>query len=261
MDSDDPLDRLDAALITARTLTDQADALIDQVVTDARAAGRSWTEIGARLGVSKQAARKRFTGAVLPPEVSLAPRLQACIATAGQVAGTGHVGAEHLLAGLLTDGVAAAVLDKLGVTGEAIAASTARLFDSEAPPTEATCAIEAAAHRAQVGAADPDHVTVGTEHLLAVLALDHGSRAHRVLVDLGVDVADVKKELACYVTLNPPRPRRLRRTRRSKSPTCSFCGVPESARRPLVHGPGVTICGVCAERAVQNLDLRTPSRP
>ncbi len=256
MDGDDPLDRLDAALITARTLNDQADALIDGVVTEARTAGRSWTDIGARLGVSKQAARKRFTGAVLPPEVSLAPRLQACIARAEQLAGAANVGAEHLLAGLLTDGVAATILDKLGVTGDAVAASTARLFDSGAPAAEATCAIESAAHRAMVGAADPEHVEVGTEHLLAVLALDHGSRAHRILVDLGVDVADVKKELACYVTFNPPRPRRLRRTRRASTPTCSFCGVAESARRPIVHGPGVTICGVCVERAAQNLAMR-----
>lgn len=272
--SDDPLDRLDAAMGVARTLSGQADTLIDHVVVQARAAGRSWTEIGARLGVTKQAARKRFTDPaaptptpILPPEVSLRPRLQTCLTRAEQLAqasGAAQVGAEHLLGGLLADGAAATILDKLGVTADAIAASAARLFgptnspgDSIAPlSAEAVCAIEAAAHRAQARAENPDHITVGTEHLLAVLALDHGSRAHRVLLDLGVDIAAVKKELACYLTLNPPRPRRLRRTRRPAGPTCSFCGTAESARRPLVHGPGVTICGVCVQRAAQNLAAR-----
>src|SRR5262245_30561041 len=269
--SDDPLDRVDAAMTVAATVRSDADALIDHVVAEARTAGRSWTEIGARLGVSKQAARKRFTDTttaspsptpVLPPEVTLRPRLRNCLARAeelAQHAGAAWVGAEHLLAGLLADGVAATILDKLGVTTEAITTSATRLFGAGGPPADtvpplsadAVCAIEAAAHRAQVRAENPDCVTVGTEHLLAVLALDHGSRAHRVLVDLGVDIAAVEKELACYLPLNPPRARRLRRTRRAPAASCSFCGTAETPRRPLAHGPGVTICAVCAQRATQ----------
>ena len=273
--SGDPLDRVAAALAVAATVSGHADALVDNVVTQARAAGRSWTEIGARLGVSKQAARKRFSDLtaptpVLPPEVTLRPRLQNCLTRAehlAQAAGATQVGAEHLLAGLLTDGVGGAILDKLGVTADAIATSTSRLFGPANPPVDtapqlsadAVCAIEAAAHHAQARAEDPQHVTVGTEHLLAVLALDHGSRAHRVLVDLGVDIAEVKKELACYLTLNPPRPRRLRRTRRATAASCSFCGTAESASRPLAHGPNVTICTVCAQRAVQAIAARLAS--
>lgn len=99
-------------------------------------------------------------------------------------------------------------------------------------------------------------VSVGTEHLLAVLALDHGSRAHRILVDLGVNIAAVKKELACYLTLSPPRPRRFGHTRRATTATCSLCGAAESPTRPLAHGPGVMICTVCARRAVQALTQR-----
>jgi len=275
--SADPLDRVDAAVTVAATMSGQVDALVDHVVAQARGAGRSWTEIGARLGVSKQAARKRFTDTtgptptpVLPPEVSLRPRLRSCLTRADQLAqaaGAAQVGAEHLLAGLLTDGVGAAILDKRGVTADAITTSTRRLFGPANPPADtvpplsadAVCAIEAAAQRAQVRAEDPGCVTVGTEHLLAVLALDHGSRAHRILVDLGVDIAAVKKELACYLTLNPPRPRRFRRTRRPSTAACSFCGAAESANRPLAHGPGVTICTVCAQRAAQSLAARAAS--
>jgi ATP-dependent Clp protease ATP-binding subunit ClpA len=269
--SNDPVDRVEAAVAVAASVRGHADALIDHAVSQARAAGRSWTEIGARLGVSKQAARKRFTGSTLPTsvllsDVALRPHLQSCLTRAqelAQAAGAPQVGAEHLLAGLLTDGIGATVLGKLGVTAEAIGRANVRLFGPANAPTatvpalsaDAVCAIEAAAQRAQVRAEDPDHVTVGTEHLLAVLALEHGSRAHRVLVDIGVDIAAVKKELACYLTVDPPRPRRLRRSRRALTVTCSFCGVAESPNRPLTHGPGVAICTVCAQRAAQNLSV------
>lgn len=56
----DELDRVEAALAVGADLARTADALIDQFVTEARQSGRSWTEIGARMGVSKQAARQRF---------------------------------------------------------------------------------------------------------------------------------------------------------------------------------------------------------
>lgn len=266
--SEDSLDQLDAALATAADLISDADAVVDAFVARARRGGRSWTEIGVRLGVSKQAARKRFgeldpPTPVLPPGVRIGARLTTCLAEAGRQAeadGAVEVGSEHLLAGLLADGVAAAILDKLSVTADAIAASAHRLVG--APPAiddagprlsaEAVCAIEAAAHHALAVAADADEVTVGTEHLLLVLALDPGSRARRVLIDLGVDIALIKKELACYVTGNPRRPRRFGRRRGPRQPTCSFCGAAETPSRRLVHGPGVTICGTCAHRAAQS---------
>lgn len=55
-----PLDRVETALALGAELTSGADELIEQFVTEARQAGNSWTEIGARMGVSKQAARQRF---------------------------------------------------------------------------------------------------------------------------------------------------------------------------------------------------------
>jgi hypothetical protein len=263
----DSLDQLDAAITLAAQLSDHADAVVDVFVARARRDGRSWTEIGVRLGVSKQAARKRFTdvGApapVLPAGVRLRPRLVTCLTEAGRHAqrvGAGEVGTEHLLAGLLADGVAAAILDKLSVTVEAIRGSAQRLFGppqtpAQAPPplsSEAVCAIEAAAHHAVAVAPDPEEVEVGTEHLLLVLALDPGSRARRVLTDLRVDIALIKKELACYVTGNPRRSHRFRR--RKPQLTCSFCGGSQTPHRPLVRGPNVTICGTCAQRAAESL--------
>jgi hypothetical protein len=168
------------------------------------------------------------------------------------------VQAEHLLAGLLADGVGAAILDKLGVTAESITASAQRLFGTAQPAgdhppplsADAICAIEGAAHHVQAVAADRPDASVSTENLLLVLAMDPGSRARRVLADLNADIALIKKELACHTALHPPRPRRFRR-RRPRPPTCSVCGTRETASRRLAHGPDVAICGTCAERARQ----------
>jgi hypothetical protein len=55
-----PLDRVEAALTFSEELAWCADELIGQFVEEARRAGCSWTEIGQRIGVSKQAARERF---------------------------------------------------------------------------------------------------------------------------------------------------------------------------------------------------------
>ena len=203
---------LDAAAAISADQAADADRLLDHFVAHARGTGMSWTDIGARLGVSKQAARQRFAApapaGVLPFSARLAPRLQTCLDQAGHEArtdGSAEIGTQHLLAGLLTEGVAAAILERLGVHAYAIRDSSHRLFGPPAdtpgehiPPmsTEATCALDAAAHSAAANASDSAPPEVRTEHLLAMLALDPGSRARRVLNDLRVDIAAIKGELA-----------------------------------------------------------------
>ena len=56
----DPLAQLSDAVLTAERLGDLADHLIGHFVDQARRAGASWTEIGRSMGVTKQAAQKRF---------------------------------------------------------------------------------------------------------------------------------------------------------------------------------------------------------
>src|SRR5262249_58971861 len=60
-DSDEPLALLDTAVAVAAAAGEAADGMVDHFVGAARAAGLSWTAIGERLGVSKQAARQRFS--------------------------------------------------------------------------------------------------------------------------------------------------------------------------------------------------------
>ena len=47
----------DAAAIKSAEMSAESDVLIDHFVAEARTAGHSWTEIGERLGVTKQAVR------------------------------------------------------------------------------------------------------------------------------------------------------------------------------------------------------------
>ena len=265
--TNNPLERLDQAIALGEALALEADGVTDRFVGQARDSGESWTSIGDRLGVSKQAARKRFADRVqstFGPE--LHPRLRACLDHAqreAQAAGSTEVETHHLLAGLLAEGVAAAILEKLGVTAEAIRDSAQRLFGPALPATDAVPPMSAEAKRALDAAAgmarnntpdrNADEGTVGTEHLLAVLAFDPGSRPRRIFNDLHVDIAAIKRELNCYLTVNPRHRRRNGRKPRSSS-ACSFCGRPATEAGHLVAGPGVWICGSCVGLAADILD-------
>src|SRR6202012_2544362 len=54
------LDQLSDAVLAADHLGEVADHLIGHFVDQARRSGASWTQIGNAMGVSKQAAQKRF---------------------------------------------------------------------------------------------------------------------------------------------------------------------------------------------------------
>src|SRR5829696_4807481 len=56
----DALDQLSDAVLLAEHLGEVADHLIGHFVDQARRSGASWSEIGGSMGVSKQAAQKRF---------------------------------------------------------------------------------------------------------------------------------------------------------------------------------------------------------
>ena len=245
-----PLDQVEAALVLGAELTSGADELIGKFVTAAREAGCTWTEIGGRMGVSKQAARQRYTPTTpRPAGLPRMPRLGACLVAADREAeadGAAETGTQHLLLGLFEEGVAAATLERLGARLDAARAASREIFPSDSEPAgqpprisaEASEAIDGAemlALRAGCG-------YVGTEHLLGALALDPGSRARRVLDRLEISIPAVKKELECYIS-----PGRRRRRPRGKAPgmACSFCGKPRTEALRLVAGPGVYICAEC----------------
>src|SRR6201992_203007 len=56
----DVLDQLSDAVLSGEHLGEVADHLIGHFVDQARRSGASWTDIGKSMGVTKQAAQKRF---------------------------------------------------------------------------------------------------------------------------------------------------------------------------------------------------------
>src|SRR5215217_7835296 len=109
----DPLDQLADAVIAAEHLGEVADHLIGHFVDQARRSGASWTQIGRSMGVTKQAAQKRFV-AKGPGEASdldpsqgftrFTERARNVVAAAqesARQAGNHEVRAEHLLLGLM----------------------------------------------------------------------------------------------------------------------------------------------------------------
>jgi ATP-dependent Clp protease ATP-binding subunit ClpA len=254
-----PLDRVEAALTVSEELASCADELIGQFVEEARRAGCSWTEIGQRIGVSKQAARQRFADPRRRAPKAWSCRLSApcggCLEAARREAaadGAAEVGTHHQLIGLFHEGVAAAVLEELGVRADAVRAAARELFPGggggggglpgEWPPQESAEAREAL-QRAAAIARQAGRSDVGTEHLLAALALDPGSRARRVLSHLGVSIPAIKKEVDCYVG-----PGKQRRRKRDKADlACSFCGKSQKQVKKLIAGPRVSICDECID--------------
>ncbi|MQA04520.1 MAG: hypothetical protein GEV07_17995 [Streptosporangiales bacterium] len=257
----DPLSLVDIAASVSRDLVHAGDAVLEQFVREAHDAGCSWTAIGDRLGMTRQAARQRFGVAPMrlltDAELEVRPRLQACLDKAHSEAehdGCEEVDSQYLLLGLLHAGVAAAALDRLGVTPDNLRDAMRELFGAPTDRRRTRRAPELsddareAIDGAYAIARDRGQCYVGTEHLLFCLATDPGSQASRVLTRLDVDVASVKRELEGCL---PLRARRIRRRRRGQS--CSFCGKPASPTVRLVGGPGVCICDECVRKAIEQL--------
>src|SRR6516225_1169105 len=110
----EPLEQLSGAVLAADYLGDVADHLIGHFVDQARRSGASWTEIGQSMGVSKQAAQKRFVprpdepGAEPPAAMfaRLSPRARAMIEdvhTLARQAGQASINSAMIAAGLLID--------------------------------------------------------------------------------------------------------------------------------------------------------------
>ncbi|MFF5444339.1 Clp protease N-terminal domain-containing protein [Streptomyces sp. NPDC012888] len=196
----DALQQLSGAVVAAEALGEIADHLIGHFVDQARRSGASWTDIGRSMGVTRQAAQKRF---VPKPDgetdmaqgfAKFTPRARNVVVTAqneARAAGNTEIRTEHLLLGLLAEpeGLAATVLRGQGVEADAVrAAATAGLPDpvEEVPdlvPFDAGAkkALELTFREAlRLG-----HGYVGTEHiLLALLEQEHGEG---VLSGLGAD--------------------------------------------------------------------------
>src|ERR1700716_3398114 len=127
----EPLDQLTAAVLAAETLGEVADHLIGHFVDQARRSGASWTEIGKCMGVTKQAAQKRFVPKVdvaLDPDAGFGrftPRARNVVVEAqnkARAAGNAEIQPGHLLLALFTDpgGLAAKLLAGQGIDADVV---------------------------------------------------------------------------------------------------------------------------------------------
>ncbi|MEV7611343.1 Clp protease N-terminal domain-containing protein [Streptomyces sp. NPDC089799] len=201
----DALEQLSDAVVTAEHLGDVADHLIGHFVDQARRSGASWTDIGRSMGVTRQAAQKRFvpkSDADPAPSQDFArftPRARNVVVAAqneARAAGNTEIRPEHLALGLLAEpeGLAGYALRGQNADADAVR----RAVTAVLPPAEenvpelvpfdanAKKALELTFREAlQLG-----HNYVGTEHvLLALLELENGEG---VLSGLGVDKSAVK---------------------------------------------------------------------
>ncbi|MQA95937.1 MAG: ATP-dependent Clp protease ATP-binding subunit [Streptosporangiales bacterium] len=200
----DGLDHLAVAFEVSEELGELADHLIGHFVDQARRAGASWTAIGQSMGVSKQAAQKRFvprpsdadadamfTGAFsrfTPKARGVVNQAQRLATTAGH----GAVGTEHVLIALLGDedslGVQAIVAQGAGL-GEVRAAAGAAL---PAPGTgeDGHPAFTAQAKKVRDltvrTALRLGHNYIGTEHILLALLEEPDGAGGRALREAGV---------------------------------------------------------------------------
>lgn len=198
----DALEQLSSAVITADALGEVADHLIGHFVDQARRSGASWTEIGRSMGVTKQAAQKRFVAKAaaepldLDPEQGFArftPRARNVVVTSqneARAARNDHIGTGHLALALLVepDGLAARSIAAQGVTAEALRRTVAARLPAGVDEVPDLVPFDADGRKALEltfrEALRLGHNYVGTEHiLLALLELEDGEG---VLTGLGL---------------------------------------------------------------------------
>src|SRR5882724_10683247 len=109
----DVLEQLSDAVIAADHLGEVADHLIGHFVDQARRSGASWTDIGRSMGVTKQAAQKRFVAKGEAPDLDpsqgfgrFTDQARNVVITAqneARVAENDLIRPEHLVLGLVSE--------------------------------------------------------------------------------------------------------------------------------------------------------------
>jgi hypothetical protein len=200
--SEDELEQLATAATTISELTSTGDAALGFFVDRARGAGKSWVEISTVLGVSKQAAHKRFADSwtAKPAFDRYTTRTQTVVNAAADVARARNhdfIGTEHLLLAFFTqpEALATRVLVDKGITERSVREAVDVLSPAgQTPPTtldaENPPYTRRAAHVLQGAVGEAltlGHNYVGTEHLLLAFYRDSAGIATKILQEQGLD--------------------------------------------------------------------------
>ncbi|MFD4974878.1 Clp protease N-terminal domain-containing protein [Streptomyces sp. NPDC058424] len=205
----EPLEQLQDAVLAGEHLGEVADHLIGHFVDQARRSGASWTDIGRSMGVTRQAAQKRFVpkeSADLDPSqgfsryTSRARKVVMAAHEEAKAAGSAEGTPAHLVLGLLTEpeAMAAQAVEAQGVTLDAVReAASAALPPASADAPELVPYGSAAKKALELTFREAlrlGHNYIGTEHiLLALLELENGEG---VLSGLGLDKTRTEEYVA-----------------------------------------------------------------
>ena len=225
------LDHVSAAVRLSEHLSELADHLIGHFVDQARKSGASWTEIGQSMGVTKQAAQKRFVpkspvqGEGVPSGLGeefwqrFTDRAKRAEIAARQMAirhRNEEVWPEHVVLAMLhePEGMAARAMAALGVSAEAAREALAAAL----PPAVAgeqgrehvpfgprsTQVLNLALHEAlSLG-----HNYIGTEHLLLGVIKEEETQGGGALTGLGLTEKRVREWLIPELALLAAKKRR-----------------------------------------------------
>ncbi len=216
----DALDQLSDAVLAADHLGDVADHLIGHFVDRARRTGASWSDIGRSMGVTKQAAQKRFVSRPEPADLDpsqgfsrFTPRARNVVVAAqneARAAGNATIIPAHLVLGLLSDPEALAAkaiaaqdvaLDRVRQTAVAVLPQAVEEIPDLIPfDLQVQKALELTFRQAlRLG-----HNYIGTEHiLLALLEAEDGTG---VLAGLGVDRGRAEADVLAAVAVATRQP-------------------------------------------------------
>ncbi|MFB8776535.1 Clp protease N-terminal domain-containing protein [Streptomyces broussonetiae] len=210
---EEPLEQLQDAVIAGEHLGDVADHLIGHFVDQARRSGASWTDIGKSMGVTRQAAQKRFVpkeSADLDPSQGFSrytPRARNTVMAAHNeaIAARNPEGRpEHLTLGLLAEpeGLAAKAITAQGVLLDDVRQAATAVLPPAADDVpdlipygpDAKKVLELTFREAlRLG-----HNYIGTEHvLLALLEFENGQG---ILSGLGITKEGVERYVAEALT-------------------------------------------------------------
>ncbi|WP_017239717.1 Clp protease N-terminal domain-containing protein [Streptomyces sp. SS] len=218
----DALEQLSGAVIAADHLGDVADHLIGHFVDQARRSGASWTDIGRSMGVTRQAAQKRFVpkepdAEKMDPNAGFSrftPRARNVVMAAqneATAARNDETLPAHLALGLLAEpeGLAAHWIASKGVTLDRVREAVTATLPPAADEVPALIPYDAAAKKVLEltfrEALRLGHNYVGTEHILLAL-LEHED-GDGVLSGLGLDKATAEREIAetiASIAIQPP---------------------------------------------------------
>ncbi|MEV0093263.1 Clp protease N-terminal domain-containing protein [Streptomyces sp. NPDC050738] len=211
----DALDQLSDAVIAADHLGEVADHLIGHFVDQARRSGASWTDIGKSMGVTKQAAQKRFVpkdlkdpaAAALDPSAGFgrfterARNVVMASHNEAKAAGQAEMVPAHLVLGLLIEpeGLAAVAIRAQGVQLDSVRQAASAALPPALPADEVPDLIpyDASAKKALEltfrEALRLGHNYIGTEHiLLALLELEDGEGP---LAEVGIEKSAIEAHL------------------------------------------------------------------